>query len=85
MLFKIIRAVQLETLSIRITFEQSEDFPCEAMTEHADAVEDAVRNEYEGTDKPADIIAFEIADRYRRVECVEVEDEAGDVICCECC
>ena len=84
MLFKIIRTVRLEMLSIKITFEPSEDFLCDAMTDHADSVEESVRSDYENSEKTADTVAFEIADRYRRVFCVEVEDETGNAVSCEC-
>jgi hypothetical protein len=54
------------------------------MTDHADSVEESVRSDYENSEKTADTVAFEIADRYRRVFCVEVEDETGNAVSCEC-
>jgi hypothetical protein len=83
MLFKITRTVRCGSLLIKITFEQSEDPPCEIMTEHADEVESAVRETYDGTEKHSSMVAFEIVDRYRRVHSAEVEDEeTGDIVSC---
>lgn len=84
MLFRIIRKVQCGSLSIKIMFEQSDDPPCEIMTEHADDVESAVREIYNETEKQASIVAFEIVDKFRRVHTVEVEDdETGEIVSCE--
>ena len=83
MLFRIIRKVRCGSLSIEITFEQSDEPPCEIMTDHADEVESAVRELYEDTDKTATLVAMEIVDKFRRVSCVRVEDdETGDCISC---
>jgi len=83
MLFRIIRKVLCGSLSIEITFERSDEPPCEIMTDHADEVESAVRELYEDTDKSAALVAMEIVDKFRRVSCVRVEDEDnGDCICC---
>lgn len=84
MLFRIIRKIQCGGLSIRITFEQSEEMLCEIMNDHADEVECEVRDLYGHTEKPPGIVAFEIVDKYRRVSAVEVEDEeTGDSVLCE--
>lgn len=83
MLFRIIRKVLCGSLSIEITFEQSDEPPCEVMTEHADEVESAVGELYEGTDKSAALVAMEIVDKFRRVSSVRIEDEdTGDCISC---
>jgi hypothetical protein len=85
MLFRVIRRVRCGVLSIKITFEQSDEMPCEMMNDHADEVECAVRDLYESTDKPPEMVAFEIVDKYRRVTWAEVEDEeTGDSVACEC-
>lgn len=84
MLFRIIRKVQCGSLSIKITFEQSDDPPCDHMVDHADEVESAVRDIYEDTDKTAALVAAEIVDKFRRVSSVRVEDETtGDCVVCE--
>ena len=84
MLYRLIRRVHCGALSIRITFEQSDEMPCEMMNDHADEVECAVRDLYERIEKPPEMVAFEIVDKYRRVNAVEVEDEeTGDSVFCE--
>lgn len=84
MLYRIIRKVKCGVLSIKITFEQSNDMPYETMIDHADEVECSVRDAYERTDKPQEVVASEIVEKYRRVNAVEVEDqETGDSMLCE--
>ena len=84
MLFRLIRKMTCGSLSIKITFEPSDEMPCEMMVEHADEVESAVRGIYEDSaDKPAAVVAFEIVDKFRRVSSVRVEDDdTGDCISC---
>lgn len=85
MLFRIIRTALCGRLSIRITFEQSDEIPCEVMLEHAEAVEREVYERYESTESPPEVIAFEIVDKYRHVFKAEVRDEEnGSSISCEC-
>jgi hypothetical protein len=84
MLFRMVRKIVCGSLSIKVTFEQSEDPPCDHMTEHAEEVESAIREIYEDSDKSAAIVAMEIVDKFRRVSCVRVEDDStGDCVVCE--
>ena len=82
MLFRILRNVFCGTLTIRLIFEASDEMPCEHMKIHADEVVDAVAEEYEDSELPAAVVAFDIVDKYRRVERVEVTDEDGDIVVC---
>jgi hypothetical protein len=84
MLFRIVRKVLCGSLSIKITFEQSDEPPCELMIEHAEEVEETVRELYADTDKTATLVAMEIVDKFRRVSSVRVEDEdTGEYVICE--
>lgn len=84
MLFRLKRKVRCEGLSIKITFEQSGEIPCEMMQDHANEVEASVLSAYDDTEKPPELIAFEIVDKFRRVSSVEVtDDETGDSVVCE--
>ena len=86
MLFRIIRKVKLGTLTIKVTFLPSDEMPCEIKEDHAIEVVDAIMREYEDTEKPIAVVAFEIVDRYRRVERVDVSNGYQTVSCsCEDC
>lgn len=84
MFFRIKRKIRFETLTIRLTFSPSDDAPCEMMNAHADDVVAAVEQRYDKfQDEPFEIIAHDILDMYRRLACVEVESETGEVsVCC---
>ena len=82
MLFRIIKKIKSGSLLIKITFEPSDEMPCEEMMLHADEVADEVEANYdEDTIKSAAMIAFEIVNKYRRVQCVDVSHE-GETVCC---
>lgn len=75
--FRIIRELEIGTLSIRLCFERSEEVPCDHMTAHADTVAEAVKNMVDEDDEPS-ITAARVCDTFRHVRSVRVLDDNGE-------
>lgn len=82
MLFSIKKTVRVGTLKIRLTFEQSDEPPCEEMLDHANEVCEWVRDRFDESESNPPFVAFTIFDRFRRVSSVYVVDRNGNGITC---
>jgi hypothetical protein len=75
--FKMIRRVNIGTLSISLSFERSEGIPCDHMEAHAETVVEAVRNMVDEDDEPS-ITAARICETFQHLSSVRVLTDDGE-------
>lgn len=74
--FKMVREVNVGTLSISLCFERS-DAPCDHMMSHADAVVASVENMVDEDDEPS-LTAIRIVETFKHLSSVRVLNQEGD-------